>query len=137
MKALRFLDTNVLLRYYTGGDTEMAQAARRLLVKIEQGEEKVITSALVVFETVFTLQRTYGMSREEVRAMVGDIISLPGIQFAEKRLCLAALDLLVQHRVSFADAYTVAYMEARGIAEIYSWDSDFDKFGGVERSEPA
>ena len=121
---------------FTGSDPEMAEAARRLLAAIERGEEKVVTSALVVFETVFTLQRSYGVSREQVRAMVGDIISLPGIQFAEKRLCLEALELFVQYRISFADAYTVAHMNARGITEIYSWDSDFDKIDSVERIEP-
>ncbi len=133
---MRFLDTNVLLRYFTGSDPEMAEAARRLLVAIERGEEKVATSALIVFETVFTLQRTYGVSREEVRAMVGDIISLPGIQFAEKQLCLEALDLFVQYRVSFADAYTVAHMNAREITEIYSWDMDFDRIEGLTRVAP-
>ena len=135
-QTMRFLDTNVLLRYFTGSDPEMAEAARRLLAAIERGEEKVVTSALVVFETVFTLHRTYGVSREEIRAMVGDIISLPGIQFAEKRLCLEALELFVQYRVSFADAYTVAHMNAREITEIYSWDMDFDKIEGLIRVAP-
>ena len=135
-QTMRFLDTNVLLRYFTGSESEMAEAARRLLAAIERGEEKVATSALVVFETVFTLQRSYGVSREQVRAMVGDIISLPGIQFAEKRLCLKALELFVQYRVSFADAYTVAHMNAREITEIYSWDMDFDRIESVTRVAP-
>ena len=136
MKALRFLDTNVLLRYFTGSDQEMAEAARRLLAAIERGEEKVVTSALVVFETVFTLQRTYGVPREKVRAMVGDIISLPGIQFAEKQLCVEALGVYVERNISFADAYTAALMNARGITEIYSWDTDFDRIPGVARVVP-
>ena len=68
--------------------------------------------------------------------MVGDIISLPGIQFVEKRLCLKALELFVQYRVSFADAYTVAHINARGITEIYSWDTDFDKIEGLTRVAP-
>ncbi len=136
MRALRFLDTNILLRYFTGSDPAMAEAARRLLAAIERGEEKVVTSALVVFETVFTLQRTYGVSREKVRAMVGDIISLPGIQFAEKQLCVEALGVYVERNISFADAYTVAHMSARGITEIYSWDTDFDRIPGVARVVP-
>lgn len=133
---MRFLDTNILLRYFTGDNLEMAEAARHLLAKVERGEEKVVTSPLVVFETVFTLQRAYGVSRERIGSMVGGIISLPGIQFAEKRLYLEALDVFVQHRISFADAYTVVHMKARGITEIYSWDSDFDKVEGITRTVP-
>ncbi len=136
MKASRFLDTNILLRYFTGSDPEMAEAAQRLLAAIERGEEKVVTSALVVFETVFTLQRTYGVPREKVRTMVGDIISLPGIQFAEKQLCVEALGVFVERNISFADAYTAAHMNARGIAEIYSWETDFDRIPGVVRVVP-
>ena len=133
---MRFLDTNVLLRYFTGDNLEMAEAARCLLARVERGEERVVTSPLVVFETVFTLQRTYGVSRERIESMVGAIISLPGIRFAEKRLCLEALDVFVQHRISFADAYTIVHMKARGITEIYSWDSDFDKVEGITRTVP-
>lgn len=136
VKTMRFLDTNILLRYFTGDNLEMAESARRLLAIIQRGEEKVVTSPLVVFETVFTLQRTYGVSRERIGSMVGAIISLPGIRFAEKRLCLEALDVFVQHRISFADAYTVVHMKARGITEIYSWDSDFDKIEDVRRVVP-
>ena len=134
---MRFLDANVLLRYFTGDNLEMAESARRLLATIERGEEKVVTSALVVFETVFTLQRSYGVSREKVRLMVGEIISLPGIRFAEKQLCLEALELFGQYRISYADAYTVALMHARGSTEILSWDTDFDRVEGISRIAPA
>lgn len=40
-------------------------------------------------------------------------------------------------KISFADAYSAAYMASRGVKEIYSWDSDFDKVGEVVRVEPA
>lgn len=133
---MRFLDTNILLRYFTGDDVETAEAARRLLAKVERGEERVVTSPLVIFETVFTLQRTYGVSRERIGAMVGAIVALPGIRFAEKQLCLDALSLIVWQSISFADAYTAVHMRSRGITEIYSWDADFDKIEGVNRIVP-
>ena len=133
---MRFLDTNILLRYFTGDSVEMAESARRLLAMIQRGEEKVVTSPLVVFEVVFTLQRTYGVPSEGIRSMVGAIISLPGIRFAEKRLCLDALDVFVEQRISFADAYTVVHMIAREITEICSWVSDFDKVEGITRIVP-
>lgn len=133
---MRFLDTNILLRYFTRDNLEMAEAARCLLARIERGEEKVVTSPLVVFETVFTLQRTYGVSRERIAAMVSAIVSLPGIQFNEKRVCLDALALFVRQNISFADAYTAVHMRSRGITEIYSWDTDFDKIEDVHRVAP-
>ncbi len=48
-----FLDTNILLRFLTRDDEQKAQQALDLLLRIERGEEKVITSPLVIFETIF------------------------------------------------------------------------------------
>jgi hypothetical protein len=42
-----FLDTNILLRFLTKDDEQKAQQALNLLMRIERGEEKAITSPLV------------------------------------------------------------------------------------------
>ena len=133
----RFLDTNILLRYFTRSDPDKAAAARALLERVERRQEKVITSALVVFETVFTLERTYKVSKAQVRDMVGDILALPGVQLAGKRLCLQALELHANHNVSYADAYTAAYMASLQLSEIYSYDTDFDRLPGLSRVAPS
>ena len=33
-------------------------------------------------------------------------------------------------------AYTAVYVRSRGLAELYSWDTDFDAIAGVSRIEP-
>jgi predicted nucleic acid-binding protein len=38
--------------------------------------------------------------------------------------------------LSYADAFNAAYMQSRGITEIYSWDTDFDRLPGITRIEP-
>jgi len=133
----RFLDTNILLRYFTASDPAKAEAARALLERVERGEEKVVISLLVVCETVFTLQRTYKVPRARIREMIGDLLSLPSVQLAQKGLCRQALDLYVAHNISFADAYNAAFMRSRGLLEVYSWDTDFDRLTGIKRREPA
>ena len=35
--------------------------------------------------------------------------------------------------LSFTDAYNAAYMRRRGIREVYSWDTDFDRVDGLHR----
>jgi predicted nucleic acid-binding protein len=132
----RFLDTNVLLRYLTRDDEEKAQRALALLTRVERGEEKLVTSAMVIFETVFTLQHTYKVPRERIRASMGDIIAFPGLSLPDKRLYLRALELYATTRLSFADAYNAAFMQEEGISEIFSWDTDFDRLPGITRQEP-
>ena len=132
----RFLDTNVLLRYFTRDDEEKARRALALLTRVERGEESVATSPLVVFEAVFTLQKRYGASREQVRELVWPILSLRGLQLPNKSLYRRALDLYVEKSLPFADAFNAAYAEKLGIDSIYSWDKDFDRLEGIERVEP-
>lgn len=133
---MRFLDTNVLLRYLTRDDEEKASRALALLTKVERGEEKVVTSAMVIFEAVFTLQKRYGVPRERIQASLGDIISLRGLDLPNKHLYAQALDLYASKNLSFADAFNAAYMQSRQVSEIYSWDTDFDRLEHLSRIEP-
>jgi predicted nucleic acid-binding protein len=64
------------------------------------------------------------------------LVSLPGLEVHDEDLFHRAFDIFVDTNVSFADAYSVAFMEPRAIKEIYSWDTDFDSIGTVVRVEP-
>lgn len=132
----RFLDTNVLLRYFTRDDEDKAERARALLTRVDRGEEKIITSPLVLFEVIFTLQSFYGVERTRIRELIAPILAMRGLELAFKGVFDQALELYAGTSISFADAYTAAYMTQRGANEIYSWDTDFDKLAGVVRVEP-
>lgn len=133
----RFLDTNVLLRYLLRDDEDKARRALRLLTRLEQGTEKVAISSLVVFEVVFTLQRRHQVPRQQIRDSLKDILSLRGLDLPNKRLLERALDLYAARQsLSFPDAYHVAYMGSKGIQDIYSWDTGFERLEGITRIEP-
>ncbi len=48
----RLLDTNVLIRYFTRDDPAKGERALALLLRVEQGQAKLATTATVIFETV-------------------------------------------------------------------------------------
>jgi predicted nucleic acid-binding protein len=133
---LRFLDTNILLRYFTRDDEVKAQKALALLQRIERGDERVETSLPVIFETVYTLQRYYRIPRPQIKELLLPILGMRGLRLPSKNLCIAALDLFVVHNISFADAFNATYMKARGTTQVYSWDADFDSIEGITRLEP-
>jgi predicted nucleic acid-binding protein len=133
----RFLDTNVIVRLLTGDDERKASLAAQLLARVEHGEERVALSPLVAFEVIFLLHHTYGLPRERTRELVRALISLRGIDLPDKGLWLRALDFFAGSRLSFADAFNATYMTEQGLAEIYSWDTDFDRVNGITRVEPA
>ena len=133
---LYFIDTNILLRYFTRDDEEKAKRVLQLLLRMERGEEKVTTSSLVIFETVFTLQKFYKVPRLHIKELLLPIIGLKGLQLPRKHIYYRAFELYVSKNISFADAYNAANMVAEEVFHVYSWDTDFDKIDGLTRKEP-
>ncbi len=132
----RFLDTNILVRYFTNDEPTMARAALAVMERIERGEERVVTSPIVIFETVFLLERHYKVPKAAIREKVGDVLALRAVHLPEKALCARALDLYVEQNIAFADAYHAVWMRARGVSEVYSFDREFDRIVGVTRIDP-
>ena len=134
----RFLDTNILLQHLAREDEGKAVGCRELLLRLERGEEVAVATDIVIFEVVYTLQspRHYGLSRSRIRQLVEPIVALRGLRLPRKSLYTRAFDLYCNNSVSFADAYNAAYMESRGITEVYSYDTDFDRIAGITRVEP-
>jgi uncharacterized protein len=133
---LRFLDTNILLRYLVGDNSEQAQRSLNLLLRVENGEEKVFTSSLVIFDTVFKLQKFYKVPRHVIAEQMLNIISLRNLQLANKDIYYHAFNLYASTNISFADAFNAAYAINLEHPTVYSWDTDFDKIEGITRIEP-
>ena len=134
----RFVDTNVLLRYFTRDDEDKAQRTLALLRRVEEGRERIEASQIVIFETVFILDRTYDVPRARIHALVKPVLELSGFAVSGKPLLLEALDVFAakSRKVSFADLYIALDARSHGISEIYSWDRGFDRFEGLSRVEP-
>ncbi len=133
---MRFLDTNILLRYFTRDDEEKALRVLKLLKRVEKNEEKVITSPLVIFEVIFTLESYYKLPRVEIRKLLQPIFDLRGLKMDFREIFEAALYLYCEKAISFADAFNACFMQSTGITEVYSYDTDFDKIGETKRLVP-
>lgn len=137
---MRFLDTNVILRYLTRDDEAKAEACYELFQRVQRGEEDLSTCEAIVIEAVYVLSSPrlpYRLSHEEIRARLLPILTLRGLKLPQKRVYLRALDLYASSPfLDFEDAVAVAHMEQRGITEIVSYDQDFDRMSGLRRIEP-
>jgi predicted nucleic acid-binding protein len=131
-----FLDTNVLLRHLLQDEPDQSPRATAFLKRVEQGEIQVHTSDVVIFETVFTLERRYGGRKAQIRAALLPILELPGILLPGKRKFRKVFALYADLNLPFADAYYAVLMERLHISEIISFDTDFDKLPGITRLEP-
>ena len=133
-----FLDTNVILRYLLRDDELKAQHCLELLEKAERREINLRTTDLVIAEVVWVLESpaTYNLPRDRIRDLLLPVIFLPGLRLPGKKLYRQIFELYVDQNIDFIDAYTAIHMEKRGLSQIYSYDSDFDRIAGVSRVEP-
>jgi len=132
----KFLDTNILLRYFTKDDEKKAYDVLKLLKRIDKNEEKVITTPLVIFEVIFILQRYYQLPREEIKELLVPVLNLRGLKLPFKSVFEKALEMYPQVNISFPDIFNYCFMVEEGIKEIYSYDEDFNKLEGIKRLEP-
>ena len=137
---MRFLDTNVILRYLTRDDEVKADACYQLFQRVRHGDEEVLTCEAVVSEVVYVLashRLPYRLGHEEIRRRLVPLLALRGLKLPQKSVYIRALDVYASFsRLDFEDALVVAHMERQGITDILSYDKDFDLVPGVQRVEP-
>jgi|CXWL01.1.fsa_nt_gi predicted nucleic acid-binding protein len=114
----------------------MSPRATALIRRIEAGEMSVRLTDQVVFETGFTLERSYKISKLEIRTLLLAFIQLPNVILPDKQWWEPALSLYASTKLSLVDAYHVILMQREGIAEIISFDTDFDAIPTIARTEP-
>jgi len=140
---MRFLDTNILLRYLVKPasplDAAKQQACAELLQRAKRGQEQFTTCEAVFAEVLYVLcsPRQYQLSHADAAARLRPILALRGLKLPQKRRYQRALDLFATYPfLDIEDALQVAHMEQQEIQELYSYDTDFDRVPGVNRLEP-
>lgn len=126
------LDTNVLIRYLTGDPPEMAARASSYLLS---GRDLVL-SDLVVAETVYVLESFYQLTRRQGASLVAALVSSSRFQVQDRELLIRSLEIYVDHRIDFTEAYLVATAEKIGTPEIASFDRAIDRVPTITRIEP-
>ena len=131
-----FVDTNIFLRFLTRDQEKQFQACRRLFARAKQGKIKLTTSALVVFELIWTITSYYQESKESVVEKMMSILDFPNLTVEHEELFLESLLLWQQQNTEFNDAFNYVWAKRKKVTDIYSFDKHFDKFPQVTRKEP-
>jgi predicted nucleic acid-binding protein len=136
MAAIRQLvDTNVLVRFFTGEPPAMAAKAKQLIAHADRGDVILVLLPVIVAETFYTLESFYEVGRGEVATKMLAFLQARGIEAIEADRVTDALKRCQDEKAHFADAYLAAAAAETGNA-IASFDRDFDKWKDVKRSEP-
>lgn len=133
---MKFLDTNIILRYLTNDIPSEALKCHRLFKDVSEGKEILFTNILVIAEVIWVLSSGYKFARAKIINGIQKIINTPHIHIDNGEIILSALDLFEAHNIDFIDAYNAAVMRHKGIDSIYSYDKHFDRIKEIKRLRP-
>jgi uncharacterized protein len=133
---VRFVDSNVLIRFFVREPPEQHHRSVELLLAVERGDESIALNHMVIFETTWVLTRTYKFPLDRVRELMLDIIRMPSVRVEQPRLISRAFEVAIEQNIPFADGYNAAFMELNDLSEVYAWDRHFDRIDSISRIEP-
>jgi predicted nucleic-acid-binding protein len=133
---VRTIDANVVLRYLTNDVPDQARQTEELFKRVEEGKEDLFLPDIILADIIWILERYYKQTREDIREWLTAIIGLQGLRLSDKDMSLNALDIYVDKKIDWSDAFTASQMLQRGITKIYSFDKHFDRIDGIIRIEP-
>lgn len=134
---IAFLDTNIILRHVMQDHPVHSPAAMRLIGQLEAGDLNVRIADTVVFEAVFTLEKTYRVPRPEIASALLGILESPGVDLPGKAAYRQVFALWLQFKgLPFADCFHAVCARRFTEGVVISFDHDFDRIPGIDRREP-
>lgn len=134
---MRWLDTNIIVRYLTEDDPVKARSCLTLFQHVQQGDEELATTETIIAEVTYVLTTQYGLDHGEIAARLRPLLALSGLKLTHKRVVQRAMERYSESpRLDFEDALSVEHMHRLGLQEIVSYDRDFDRVSDIIRQEP-
>ncbi len=137
---MRFLDANVFIYAYykpkkqlTQKEKQMKDHAKKIISEVSQRKEDVMMTVVHLSEAVNILK--HGMPLEQLTNVILGLFMLDNVKIrgVSREAYFAATELGDDLKLDPNDALAVDVMRLSNIKEIYSFDEDFDKIGGISR----
>ncbi len=131
----RFVDANIFLEVLLK-DIKWEEAAG-YLEKLSSGRVRAFTSDFIIYSIILQIEEKK-KSSESVRDFAIFLGNMKGLRIARftPGILINAVSIMEKHSLDFDDSLQAAFMHTLGIKEIVSFDSHFDKMGGIKRIEP-
>jgi len=133
---MRFLDTNIFIRFLTDDVPEKVDACEEIFKKAVEKQETLFTTDLVIAEIVWVLESFYELQKNEIQDKVEKILNTPNLICPHKDLILNALILYSEKNIDYIDACNALILKENGIEELYSYDKHYDRIDWLTRLEP-
>jgi predicted nucleic-acid-binding protein len=116
------LDTNILVRYLTQDDPMQSSKATEIIERRLTEENPGFVSAVVMVETVWVLDRSYGLSIHEIAGAVERMLQTDVLLVEHEQQVFTAMIALKEGNGSFADALISALNARMGCSRTLTFD---------------
>lgn len=132
-----FFDSSVLVDAFHPGHAEHHLRATRLLNQVQANEIELHTSATVLFETAFVLERRYSVPRKLLVPSFRSLVGMSSVVIPDLPITLRTIDLWEKESpLSFADCYHLVLAESLDLDGVYAFDHKMGRYKPVQRLEP-
>lgn len=128
------LDTNILVRYLAQDDPVQSPKATEILERRLTEENPGFIGIVAMAETVWVLERRYGLSDDEIAASVELMLESDVFVVENEREVFTAMIALKEGRGSFADALIGALGARAGCMTTLTFDRKALRLPGFEVS---
>jgi len=128
------LDTNVLVRYLAQDDPRQSAKAREIFERQLSEENPGFISIPAMVETVWVLDRAYGLSSGEIAAAVERILQTDVLVVEHEQIVFTAMIAMKERAGSFADAVIAELGAKAGCAYTLTFDEKALRLAGFKRA---
>jgi predicted nucleic-acid-binding protein len=126
------LDTNILVRYLTQDDPFQSATATEIIERRLTEEAPGFVSIVSMVETVWVLDRAYGLPAQEIAAAVERVLQTDVLVVENEREVFGAMIALKQGQGSFADSVIAALGARAGCSCTLTFDPKAARLPGFE-----
>jgi predicted nucleic-acid-binding protein len=116
------LDTNVLVRYLVQDDRIQSARVTAFIEQTLTEAEPGFVSLVAMVETVWVLDRAYGLSDSEIVSTVERLLETAELVVEREQTVFAAMAALAADQASFADALIAALGAKAGCTHTVTFD---------------
>ena len=126
------LDTNILIRYLTQDDPIQSPKAREIIERRLTEEKPGFVSIVAMLETVWVLERGYGLTTHEIVAAVERMLQTDVLVVENEQEVFTAMIGLKDGQGSFADAVIAARGARMGCSCTLTFDRKALRLAGFK-----
>lgn len=125
---MTFIDSNYFLRFLINDVPSQYKKAMEIFKRGVDGDIKLFTNILVIFELYWVFTSFYEKPKQEVINILRKVLGMTFITVENREYIIEALDHFERSSLDLEDCYNLAYCKENNITDFASFDNTLTKY---------